>query len=176
MVQFNYKRSQSVTVFLAKYYPFGKAPTTKEYKIWENLNSFEEKILSDLPKELKYKRELQVNALYCFSYCGNCGKEIVTAEELINKMKPVESKDVLSGDLVFYWNSNRQEYDHCGIVEESGKVKSKWGGFPVFMHNVFDVPYKKFPSKHPITVNDFITSNECEITFYRHIKENPGLD
>lgn len=47
--------------------------------------------------------------------------------------------DPASGALAVYFKD--QEWKHIGLVNEPGRVLSKWGEFPVYEHALFEVPH-----------------------------------
>jgi hypothetical protein len=42
------------------------------------------------------------------------------------------------GALVFYFRDDA--WQHMGVVQESGRVQSMWGTFPVYEHDLWEVP------------------------------------
>lgn len=61
----------------------------------------------------------------------------------IKEGKLVESEEPQEGNIIIYFmeGSDIPIIKHSGIYLGDGKVKSKWSKGPVFIHDVFNVPY-----------------------------------
>ena len=55
---------------------------------------------------------------------------------LINEVAAVDANE---GDLVFYFNEERQ-FQHAGVIAGNHRVISKWGTGHLFEHGLFEVP------------------------------------
>ncbi|MEX2436818.1 MAG: hypothetical protein WD471_01480 [Candidatus Paceibacterota bacterium] len=123
---------------------------------WYIQELFEKNTLPQLPKEVQLvKSPPEESENYnCFMYVlglhenNNTLKETggflfsAFIEQLIDigEMKEAHQKSV--GDIVLYKNEeiHSNEFTHSGIVQEDGKIISKWSWGPILIHGLFDVP------------------------------------
>ena len=160
--------------------------SSKNAENWYIPELFKKNTLPNLPKELNLvemppKEEENYN---CFIYSLGLHKNSNVLKETkgfiysnfikhlieINKIK--KAKKIKPNTLVLYTNeeSNPNEFTHAGIVQENGKILSKWSWGPILLHNLFDVPisygnkinyYKKIESKKTLELyNKYKSFNE----------------
>lgn len=80
----------------------------------------------------------------CASYVLNCFG-IPGRPEFLDVLSNLKKSDIPLGipkQVIFYYNldSGKINFRHYGVYEK-GKVFSKWGLGPVFIHDIEDVPY-----------------------------------
>ncbi len=70
----------------------------------------------------------------CCTYWGFPGGHIL----MPRLYSPIDSPK--KGDYVTYWLSRRRDFSHIGVLQEDGRVISKWAEGSVFNHPIEEVP------------------------------------
>lgn len=183
----NYGKSKEVYVFLKKYYPRDieyycnkiknsrpDLDTWQQYNLaskcyfevrkrWEEPERFEKEIKPYLPDALEFIDFLSSNIINnCHAFTSD--GRTYNASGIISETVETEKDLIFPGCYIIYWGFKEQgkKIIHSGIVEADGRIRSKWGSYPVFLHNVFDVPY---------AIPELSSYSKCEVSFRRRGEE-----
>lgn len=85
----------------------------------------------------------QINC-HGYTFAKDCWYEVKNVQETINRKILLETKKSKKGDFVIYFlnkTTGIKIIKHSGIYLGKGKVRSKWGNGPVFIHDLYNVPF-----------------------------------
>lgn len=100
-----------------------------------------------IPQNLKIigppdSQKQQVNC-HGYTFGKDAWLKVKKVHDAISDGILVESEKPQKGNIIIYYieGSNLPIIKHSGIYLGEGKVKSKWANGPIFIHDVFNVPY-----------------------------------
>lgn len=100
-----------------------------------------------IPRSLKFVElpDSQDNQCNCHGYTfdKNSWFEVKNVHDAIRAGKLIKSNSPQEKNLILYYigESSNPIIKHSGVYLGGGKVRSKWANGPVFIHDVFNVPY-----------------------------------
>ena len=85
----------------------------------------------------------QINC-HGYTFNKNCWYEVKNVFKILKDGKLIETKKPQEGDIVIYYLRDTEPLPvikHTGIYQGKGKIKSKWSNGPIFLHDIWNVPY-----------------------------------